>query len=90
MTAYKRLKQLAAKMDSELMVTDFKSTVHIIHRDKSVLLFTCAKPIKVYEWLLVFTEHLGYFILNEDDLIYLHSSSDIDSISITDLKEILE
>jgi len=59
--------------DCELQASDFTSVVSLVHQDGSTFLFARAVFERVESWLLVWTEHTGYFKFHMDDLKHYRS-----------------
>lgn len=69
----KELRKFAKEYDENLLATDerFNHWVHIVHHDGSTFLFNGAFILNVagYDNFIVFTEHFGYHIFCNDDVV---------------------
>lgn len=72
MTSYDEVKRLAKEIDVSLKATDkrFRNSVKLVTDEGTVLLYENAFLLKKENWLLLFTEHHGYNVFCEDDLLH--------------------
>lgn len=72
----KELKDFAEGYNDKLLATDerFTNWVHVIHQDGSTFLFNGAFIFKIDGNVnfIVFTEHFGYHIFYNDDVVSKH------------------
>jgi hypothetical protein len=65
----KKIEKAAKVIDSYLTYKDFNSRVTLTYEDGSVLKLQYAFYIKLVDYIVVFTEHLGIFIFHKDEVI---------------------
>jgi hypothetical protein len=69
---YRKMKELANKIDSKLIATDirFKNSVKLVDEDGSVINFENAFIERKGNWIFLFCEHHSCDVFYEDDLRY--------------------
>lgn len=79
---YKTAYRVATKIDSKLTAYDFSSYkwVRIKHREGTDLLYRHAFLKKWKEYYLVFTEHHGYHVFHEDDVVCYQYTQNIEKV----------
>jgi hypothetical protein len=67
---YKQIKQQANEYDNQLACTDprFLRSVHVVHQDGSVFFFRHAFLMWKDNWVIVFSEHHGVHVYDQDDV----------------------
>lgn len=67
-----KIKEKAEAYDKALLATDtrFQRSVRLLHEDGSVMLWNHAFLMSIEnEWIVCFTEHHGFHVYHETDLI---------------------
>ena len=63
-----KIEKAAKIIDSHLCNKDFNSKVTLIYEDGSKFNLNYAFYIKLNSYVVIFTEHLGYYIFHKDEL----------------------
>lgn len=66
-----KIKKAAKIIDSYLCNKDFNSKVTLIYEDGSNFKLNNAFYIKLNDYVVIFTEHLSYFIFHKDEIFGL-------------------
>lgn len=67
---YQEIEKLVKEYDDKLLATDprFMRTVFLSHTDGSTFKWVRAFVVKKDDWIIVFSEHHGYHIFEQDDI----------------------
>jgi hypothetical protein len=67
---YREIEKLVKEYDDKLLATDprFQRTVFLAHEDGSSFKWVHAFVMRKGTWIIVFTEHHGYHIYDQDDI----------------------
>lgn len=68
---YREAVECAKKINANLAADNdgFSHAVHIMHEEGTVLFYRCAFFERHDEWVFIFTEHHGFHVYNNEDLL---------------------
>lgn len=69
---YREVRALAEEYDKRLLATDprFRRSVLLLHQDGSIFRVDSAFLMQKGAWILMFSEHHGYHVYHQEDLLY--------------------